>query len=130
MAAISFPLRSLPRVTFKCLNLSMIPCSAQPGLTTMCHMNHRCYIYLFLKYSKPLIFGTCLGSNFGFSNNYAIIICSFGAWFWVQRSKFVDNPLLSSAWSHNCVLYDTEMSHHLGISYYVNFLGRLGSNGF
>ena len=56
MAAISFPLRSLPRVTFKCLNLSMIPCSAQPGLTTMCHMNHRCYtvcIYFFWNTASP-----------------------------------------------------------------------------
>ena len=27
-------------------------------------------------------------------------------------------------------MLDQSIAHHLGISYYVNFLGRLGSNGF
>ena len=38
-----------------------------------------------------------------------------------QRPLFISQKTTADTWS---------VTHHLGISYYVNFLGRLGTNGF
>ena len=39
-------------------------------------------------------------------------------------------PILKSSPLHRETSFRIIYPHHLGMNYYVNFLGRLGSNGF
>ena len=61
------------------------------------------------------------------------IVCVLNVWKWCKRKKNHIKLRTIETMFSGCLLWDNwsqVRAHHLGMNFYVNFLGRLGSNVF